>query len=46
MGSRVVRQAPKDVDKERKKVSDRQDGSEKQLAKWKTEVTWPLLKRC
>lgn len=38
MGSRVVRQAPKDVDKKKKKASDRQEGSEKQPAKRKTET--------
>ncbi|KAF8886795.1 putative RNA helicase [Infundibulicybe gibba] len=39
MGSRVLRQAPKDVDKKKKKASDRQDTSEKQLAKRKAETT-------
>lgn len=39
MGSRVVRQAPKDLDKKKKKANDRQDTSEKQAAKRKAETT-------
>src|SRR3984885_11337249 len=38
MGSRVIRQAPKDVDKKKKKASDRQEGSEKHPAKRKAEA--------
>ena len=38
MGSRVIRQAPKDVEKKKKKASDRQDTSEKQPAKRKAEA--------
>ncbi|KII91381.1 hypothetical protein PLICRDRAFT_135522 [Plicaturopsis crispa FD-325 SS-3] len=38
MGSRVVRDAPKDLEKKKKKASDRQDASEKQAAKRKTET--------
>jgi pre-mRNA-splicing helicase BRR2 len=38
MGSRVVRQVPKDVEKKKKKASDRKEGSEKQPAKRKTEA--------
>ncbi|KAJ7271901.1 Sec63 Brl domain-containing protein [Mycena haematopus] len=37
MGSRVVREAPKDLDKKKKKASDRQDPIEKQVMKRKTE---------
>ncbi|KAG6914415.1 hypothetical protein DXG01_000484, partial [Tephrocybe rancida] len=37
MGSRVIRQAPKDLDKKKKKATDRQDASEKQTAKRKAE---------
>ncbi|KAJ7125480.1 putative RNA helicase [Mycena crocata] len=37
MGSRVVREAPKDLDKKKKKASDRQDPSEKQAMKRKAE---------
>ncbi|KAJ7219396.1 putative RNA helicase [Mycena pura] len=37
MGSRVVREAPKDVEKKKKKASDRQDNSEKQAVKRKAE---------
>ncbi|KAJ7905636.1 putative RNA helicase [Mycena olivaceomarginata] len=39
MGSRVVREAPKDLEKKKKKASDRQDPSEKQAAKRKTEAS-------
>ncbi|KAJ7632741.1 putative RNA helicase [Roridomyces roridus] len=39
MGSRVVREAPKDLEKKKKKASDRQDTSEKQTAKRKAETT-------
>jgi pre-mRNA-splicing helicase BRR2 len=39
MGSRVLRQAPKDLDKKKKKASDRQDTSEKQKPRRKTEAT-------
>lgn len=39
MGSRVQRQAPKDVDKKKKKASDKQDPTERQLAKRKAETT-------
>lgn len=38
MGSRVLRQAPKDLDKKKKKASDKQDASERQVAKRKTET--------
>ena len=38
MGSRVIRQAPKDVDKKKKKASDRHDTSEKQPVKRKAEA--------
>jgi len=38
MGSRVIRQAPKDLDKKKTKASDRQDTSEKQVAKRKAET--------
>lgn len=37
MGSRVVREAPKDLDKKKKKLTERQEASETQLAKRKTE---------
>ncbi|KAF8212106.1 Sec63-domain-containing protein [Mycena galopus ATCC 62051] len=39
MGSRVVREAPKDLEKKKKKASDRQDPSEKQATKRKTETS-------
>ncbi|KAJ6623527.1 Sec63 Brl domain-containing protein [Mycena sp. CBHHK59/15] len=39
MGSRVVREAPKDLEKKKKKASDRQDPSEKQAAKRKAETS-------
>ncbi|ETW75698.1 hypothetical protein HETIRDRAFT_460980 [Heterobasidion irregulare TC 32-1] len=39
MGSRVQRQAPKDVDKKKKKASDKQDPTERQLTKRKAETT-------
>ncbi|KAF7363545.1 U5 small nuclear ribonucleoprotein helicase [Mycena sanguinolenta] len=39
MGSRVVREAPKDLEKKKKKASDRQDPSEKQVMKRKTEAS-------
>ncbi|KAG6857079.1 hypothetical protein H0H87_009640 [Tephrocybe sp. NHM501043] len=38
MGSRVVRQAPKDLEKKKKKATDRQDASEKQAAKRKADL--------
>ncbi|GLB39382.1 putative sec63-domain-containing protein [Lyophyllum shimeji] len=38
MGSRVVREAPKDLDKKKKKAVDRQDAIEKQTAKRKAEL--------
>ncbi|KAG5640834.1 hypothetical protein DXG03_006882 [Asterophora parasitica] len=38
MGSRVIRQAPKDIDKKKKKATDRQDATEKQAAKRKAEL--------
>jgi pre-mRNA-splicing helicase BRR2 len=38
MGSRVVRQAPKDLEKKKKKVSDKNDGSERPTAKRKLET--------
>ncbi|KAJ7741533.1 putative RNA helicase [Mycena maculata] len=38
MGSRVVREAPKDLEKKKKKASDRQDPSERQAAKRKAEA--------
>ncbi|KAJ7097861.1 putative RNA helicase [Mycena belliarum] len=40
MGSRVVREAPKDLDKKKKKASDRQDPSEKQAMKRKAETSF------
>jgi pre-mRNA-splicing helicase BRR2 len=39
MGSRVVREAPKDLEKKKKKASDRQDPSEKQAMKRKAETS-------
>ncbi|KAF7323081.1 hypothetical protein HMN09_00088200 [Mycena chlorophos] len=39
MGSHARREAPKDLDKKKKKALDRQDASEKQQAKRKTEAT-------
>ncbi|KAJ6502434.1 putative RNA helicase [Mycena sanguinolenta] len=39
MGSRVVREAPKDLEKKKKKASDRQDPSEKQVMKRKAEAS-------
>lgn len=38
MGSRVQREAPKDLDKKKKKASDRQETTEKQASKRKTET--------
>ncbi|KAJ7285982.1 putative RNA helicase [Mycena rebaudengoi] len=38
MGSRVVRETPKDVEKKKKKAADRQDPSEKQAMKRKAET--------
>ncbi|KAF7294831.1 putative ATP dependent RNA helicase [Mycena indigotica] len=38
MGSHVQRETPKDLEKKKKKASDRQDASEKQPAKRKTEA--------
>lgn len=38
MGSRVIRQAPKDVEKKKKKATENQDTSEKQHSKRKAEV--------
>ncbi|EGO30085.1 putative RNA helicase [Serpula lacrymans var. lacrymans S7.9] len=38
MGSRVLRQAPKDVDKKKKKAADRQETGEKQASKRKAET--------
>ncbi|EDR01243.1 uncharacterized protein LACBIDRAFT_240054 [Laccaria bicolor S238N-H82] len=38
MGSRVVRQAPKDLEKKKKKSSDKNDGSERPTAKRKLET--------
>lgn len=38
MGSRVVRQAPKDLEKKKKKATDRQEPSEKQSAKRKADA--------
>ncbi|KAG7448800.1 Sec63-domain-containing protein [Guyanagaster necrorhizus] len=38
MGSRVVRETPKDVDKKKKKAADRQDPSEKAVAKRKADT--------
>ena len=38
MGSRAIRQAPKDLEKKRKKVGDKQEPSEKQFAKRKAEA--------
>ncbi|THH20310.1 hypothetical protein EW146_g1011 [Bondarzewia mesenterica] len=39
MGSRVQRLAPKDVDKKKKKATDNQDTTERQLAKRRAEAT-------
>jgi pre-mRNA-splicing helicase BRR2 len=39
MGSRVQRQAPKDLEKKKKKASDKQDVSERQISKRKTTET-------
>jgi pre-mRNA-splicing helicase BRR2 len=39
MGSRVQRQAPKDLEKKKKKASDKQDVSERQLSKRRTTET-------
>ncbi|KAF8156619.1 Sec63 Brl domain-containing protein [Crassisporium funariophilum] len=39
MGSRVIRQAPKDVDKKKKKAVEQHDPSEKQSAKRKAEAS-------
>jgi len=38
MGSRAIRQAPKDLDKKKKKAGDKQEPSEKQSAKRKAEA--------
>lgn len=38
MGSRVQREAPKDLEKKKRKATDRQETSEKQVAKRKTET--------
>ncbi|KAJ7709781.1 Sec63 Brl domain-containing protein [Mycena rosella] len=40
MGSRVVREAPKDLDKKKKKASDLKDPSEKQAMKRKAETSF------